>query len=52
MSSLRLQASSLPQRRSRSSYLEDHVEHCVREAIEDDEKAAELGAAVELFLRV
>jgi Metal-sensitive transcriptional repressor len=32
--------------------LEDHVEHCVREAIEDDEKAAELGAAVERFLRV
>jgi CsoR family transcriptional regulator, copper-sensing transcriptional repressor len=36
--------------------LEDHVEHCVREAIEDgektDEKAAELAAAVERFLRV
>jgi CsoR family transcriptional regulator, copper-sensing transcriptional repressor len=36
--------------------LEDHVEHCVREAIEDGEKAeekvAELAAAVERFLRV
>src|SRR5215211_1268327 len=36
--------------------LEDHVEHCVREAIEDeekaDEKAAELASAVERFLRV
>ena len=36
--------------------LEDHVEHCVREAIEDgqkaDEKVAELAAAVERFLRV
>jgi DNA-binding FrmR family transcriptional regulator len=36
--------------------LEDHVEHCVREAIEDGEKAddkvVELGAAVERFLRV
>ncbi len=36
--------------------LEDHVEHCVREAIEDgeraDEKARELAAAVERFLRV
>jgi DNA-binding FrmR family transcriptional regulator len=36
--------------------LNDHVEHCVREAIEDgektDEKAAELAAAVERFLRV
>jgi DNA-binding FrmR family transcriptional regulator len=36
--------------------LEDHVEHCVREAIEDgeqaDEKVAELSAAVERFLRV
>jgi CsoR family transcriptional regulator, copper-sensing transcriptional repressor len=36
--------------------LEDHVEHCIREAIEDgektDEKAAELAAAVERFLRV
>jgi CsoR family transcriptional regulator, copper-sensing transcriptional repressor len=36
--------------------LEDHVEHCVREAIEDgetvDEKVAELTAAVERFLRV
>src|SRR5215212_6782630 len=36
--------------------LEDHVEHCVREAIEDgekaDEKAAELTAAVERFMRV
>jgi CsoR family transcriptional regulator, copper-sensing transcriptional repressor len=36
--------------------LEDHVEHCVREAIEDrenaDEKVEELSAAVERFLRV
>ena len=36
--------------------LEDHVEHCVREAIEDGEKAeeqvAELAAAVERFLRI
>jgi CsoR family transcriptional regulator, copper-sensing transcriptional repressor len=36
--------------------LEDHVEHCVREAIEDggkaDEKVTELSAAVERFLRV
>ncbi len=36
--------------------LEDHVEHCVREAIEDgeqaDEKVAELSLAVERFLRV
>jgi DNA-binding FrmR family transcriptional regulator len=36
--------------------LEDHVEHCVREAIEDgeqaEEKVAELAAAVERFLRV
>ncbi len=36
--------------------LEDHVEHCVRGAIEDgenaDEKVAELSAAVERFLRV
>jgi DNA-binding FrmR family transcriptional regulator len=36
--------------------LEDHVEHCVREAIEDgehaDDKVAELAAAVERFLRV
>jgi CsoR family transcriptional regulator, copper-sensing transcriptional repressor len=36
--------------------LNDHVEHCVREAIEDgqkaDEKVAELAAAVERFLRV
>ena len=36
--------------------LNDHVEHCVREAIEDgkqaDEKVAELPAAVERFLRV
>ena len=36
--------------------LEDHVEHCVRVAIEDgekaDEKAGELAAAVERFLRV
>jgi DNA-binding FrmR family transcriptional regulator len=36
--------------------LEDHVEHCVREAIEDgekaDEKAAELAATVDRFLRV
>jgi DNA-binding FrmR family transcriptional regulator len=36
--------------------LEDHVEHCVREAIEDgeqaDEKLVELAAAVERFLRV
>jgi len=36
--------------------LEDHVEHCVREAIEDgekaDEKVVELAAAVERFLRV
>jgi DNA-binding FrmR family transcriptional regulator len=36
--------------------LEDHVEHCVREAIEDgekaDEKVTELAAAVERFLRV
>ena len=36
--------------------LEDHVEHCVREAIKDgekaDEKVAELATAVERFLRV
>jgi CsoR family transcriptional regulator, copper-sensing transcriptional repressor len=36
--------------------LNDHVEHCVREAIEGgqkaDEKVAELAAAVERFLRV
>ena len=36
--------------------LADHVEHCVREAIDDgvkaDEKVAELSAAVERFLRV
>jgi DNA-binding FrmR family transcriptional regulator len=36
--------------------LEDHVEHCVREAVEDEEKAeekvAELTATVERFLRV
>ncbi len=36
--------------------LNDHVEHCVREAMEDGEKAeekvAELSAAVERFLRV
>jgi DNA-binding FrmR family transcriptional regulator len=36
--------------------LEDHVEHCVREAIEDgdqaEDKVAELAAAVERFLRV
>ena len=36
--------------------LEDHVEHCVREAIEDgeeaDEKAAALTAAVERFVRI
>ena len=36
--------------------LNDHVEHCVREAIEDGEKAEEkvmeLAAAVERFLRV
>ena len=36
--------------------LEDHVEHCVREAIEDgqkaDDKVAELAGAVERFLRV
>ena len=36
--------------------LSDHVEHCVKEAIEDGEKtnetAAELAAAVERFLRV
>jgi DNA-binding FrmR family transcriptional regulator len=36
--------------------LEDHVEHCVREAIEDgnqaDVKVAELAGAVERFLRV
>ena len=36
--------------------LEDHVEHCAREAIEDwektDEKVAELATAVERFLRV
>jgi CsoR family transcriptional regulator, copper-sensing transcriptional repressor len=36
--------------------LEDHVEHCVREAIEDGEKVgekeAELITAVERFLRV
>jgi DNA-binding FrmR family transcriptional regulator len=36
--------------------LEDHVEHYVREAIEDgeqaDEKVAEMAAAVERFLRV
>jgi CsoR family transcriptional regulator, copper-sensing transcriptional repressor len=36
--------------------LNDHVEHCVREAIEEgekaDEKVAELAAAVERFLRI
>ena len=36
--------------------LKDHVEHCVREAIEGgeqaDEKAAELSVTVERFLRV
>ena len=36
--------------------LEDHVEHCLREVIEDgekaDEKVVELSAAVERFLRV
>lgn len=36
--------------------LEDHVGHCVREAIEEgekaDEKAAELAATVERFLRI
>ena len=36
--------------------LEDHGEHCVREAIEDgekvDERVAELSGAVERFLRV
>jgi len=36
--------------------LEDHVEHCVREAIEEgekvDERVAELSGAVERFLRV
>jgi DNA-binding FrmR family transcriptional regulator len=36
--------------------LKDHVEHCVREAIEDgehsDEKVAELSVAVKRFLRV
>jgi len=36
--------------------LEDHVEHCVREAIKDgekaDEKVAELATAMERFLRV
>jgi DNA-binding FrmR family transcriptional regulator len=36
--------------------LEDHVEHCVRKAIEDGEEAEEqvanLAAAVERFLRV
>ena len=36
--------------------LKDHVEHCVRGAIEDgeqaDEKVAELSVAVERFLRV
>jgi CsoR family transcriptional regulator, copper-sensing transcriptional repressor len=36
--------------------LEDHVEHCVREAVEDGEKAeekvAEMTATVERFLRV
>jgi DNA-binding FrmR family transcriptional regulator len=36
--------------------LEDHVEHCVREAIGDgnqaDVKVAELAGAVERFLRV
>ena len=36
--------------------LNDHVEHCVREAIEDrqkaNEKVGELSAAVERFLRV
>jgi len=36
--------------------LEDHVEHCVREAIDDgdqaEDKVAELAAAVERFLRV
>jgi DNA-binding FrmR family transcriptional regulator len=36
--------------------LEDHIEHCVKEAIADGERAedkvAELSAAVERFLRV
>jgi CsoR family transcriptional regulator, copper-sensing transcriptional repressor len=36
--------------------LEDHVEHCVREAVGDgqkaDEKVAELAVAVERFLRI
>ena len=36
--------------------LEDHVEHCVREAVGDgqkaDDKVAELAAAVERFLRI
>jgi len=36
--------------------LEDHVEHCVREAVEDGEKAeekvAKMTATVERFLRV
>ena len=36
--------------------LEDHIEHCVREAIADGERAehkvAELSAAVERFLKV
>jgi CsoR family transcriptional regulator, copper-sensing transcriptional repressor len=36
--------------------LKDHVEHCVKEAIEDgnqaEDKVAELSAAVERFLRV
>jgi DNA-binding FrmR family transcriptional regulator len=36
--------------------LEDHVEHCVREAVGDgqkaDDKVTELAAAVERFLRI
>ena len=36
--------------------LKDHVEHCVRESVEDvgkaDEKVDELTSAVERFLRV
>jgi CsoR family transcriptional regulator, copper-sensing transcriptional repressor len=36
--------------------LEDHVEHCLRQAIEDggktDDKLAELAAAVKRFLRL
>jgi CsoR family transcriptional regulator, copper-sensing transcriptional repressor len=39
-----------------SVLLKDHVEHCVREAVEDgekvDEKIEELTVAVERFLRV